>query len=449
VPYAEENEGLLLLGDPGTGKSQAIHQLIDRITERDPTEAIIIYDPAGEFIETHFNPATDVVVNPLDARCVYWAPHLETTEGNNPLTATERHFIAESFFPCPDDASPTARFFIMAARAIFALILLSNPTPEEIVEMLCNEELIDDCVAGTEHAHLISRGAKGQRGGVLATLSEVGETFKLLPSAVDCKNRGLFLRNWAKRRRGKLFITSSHTTREPLRRLDAALLNMLVGYLLGDSYSLSGERSCWVIIDEVHALKHLPILKSALVEGRKYGVKFVLGTQNKTQLEEHYGRGAATMLASSHTKMLYRCNEPESARWVADIIGEEEKERPRVSTTATVQANGRDSINYSTLTERRVVVSKEQIMALPNLHGYWKYADAVVPFRIEPVDRPHVASSFIARPAKPVIQKQLNPQPLALAATTANAEANGNGNGSGKQTDETASEMSDELDVRF
>ena len=88
-------------------------------------------------------------------------------------------------------------------------------------------------------------------------------------------------------------------------------------------------------------------------------------------------------------------------------------------------------------------------MALPNLHGYWKYADAVVPFRIEPVDRPQVASSFIARPAKPVIQKQLNPQPLALAATTANADANGNGNGSGKQTDETASEMSDELDVRF
>lgn len=125
--------------------------------------------------------------------------------------------------------------------------------------------MIDQCVAGTEHAHLISRGAKGQRGGVLATLSEVGETFKLLPSAEECNKRGLFLKNWARRRRGRLFITSSHTTREPLRRLDAALLNILLGYLLGESYALSGERPCWVIIDEVHALKHLPILKSALV----------------------------------------------------------------------------------------------------------------------------------------------------------------------------------------
>jgi GTP-binding protein EngB required for normal cell division len=28
VPRIEENEGLLLLGDTGTGKSQAIHQLV-------------------------------------------------------------------------------------------------------------------------------------------------------------------------------------------------------------------------------------------------------------------------------------------------------------------------------------------------------------------------------------------------------------------------------------
>src|ERR1043165_2118494 len=146
-------------------------------------------------------------------------------------------------------------------------------------------------------------------------------------------------------------------------------------------------------MDEVLSLKHLPILSSTLVEARKYGVRMVLGTQNKTQFEEHYGRGAATMLASSHTKILFRCNEPESARWVSEMIGEEEKERPRIGTTATVQANGRDSINYSTFTERRLVVSKEQIMALPNLHGYWKYADSVVPFRIEPKDRPRIGTT--------------------------------------------------------
>src|ERR1700686_2594664 len=211
-----------------------------------------------------------------------------------------------------------------------------------------------------------------------------------------------------RKRQGWIFITSTHSTREPLRRLHAAWINILLGNLLSD-YSAVGQRPCWMIIDEVHSLKHLPILKSTLVEARKYGVKVVLGTQNKTQFEEHYGRSAATMLASSHTKILFRCNEPESARWVSEMIGEEEKERPRIGTTATVQANGRDSINYSTYTERRSVISKEQIMALRNLHGYWKYSDAVVPFRIQPVEREQVAHAFVRRNVRSVVEQPHEP----------------------------------------
>src|SRR5947209_20081648 len=170
-----------------------------------------------------------------------------------------------------------------------------------------------------------------------------------------------------------------------------------------------------MLIDEVHSLKHLPILKTTLVEARKYGVKMVLGTQNKSQFEEHYGRNAATMLSAPHLKILFRCNEPESARWVSEMIGEEEKERPRIGTTATVQANGRDSINYSTFTERRSVVSKEQIMALRNLHGYWKYSDAVVPFRIQPVEREQVAHAFVRRNVRDVLEQPIEPSPVQVA----------------------------------
>ena len=64
VPRSEENEGLLILGDPGTGKSQVIHQLLDHIASRNPKEAVVCYDPAGEFIERHFEPNdVGVVVN--------------------------------------------------------------------------------------------------------------------------------------------------------------------------------------------------------------------------------------------------------------------------------------------------------------------------------------------------------------------------------------------------
>src|SRR5262249_40853515 len=45
------------------------------------------------------------------------------------------------------------------------------------------------------------------------------------------------------------------------------------------------------------------------------------------------------------------------------------------------------------------VVSREEIMALEKLHGYWKYRDLVVPFRFEARIWPVRTERFIARKA--------------------------------------------------
>ena len=437
VPREEENEGLLLLGDPGTGKSQIMHQLIDEIASRKQFEAIVIYDPVGEFLEQHYDPETDLILNPLDARCPYWNPVDEIENVTDETSAPERYFIAESFFPDHPHSSPTTQFFNKAARSIFAHLLGFKPSPERLVQMLTDEELIDACVAGTEHAHLIDRAAKAQRAGVLATLSEVGASLKLLPTLEQCDGRRFTFREWAQLRRRCIFITSTQSTREALRRTHAAWFNILFGKLMGTSLTTSGQRPCWVMIDEAHSLKRLPALETALVEARKYRVKIVLGTQNKTQIEQSYERISATMLAASHTKSFGRINESDSARWVSDMIGQQEIERPRVSTTASVQAYGRDSLNYAPGIEHNSVVSKEQIMALPNLHFYWKYGDAVVPFRIEPIKRPKRAPAFLLRQPRQVAEPQ---QPL-----PAHAPANH------EQVDELemAPQDADPLDTRF
>jgi hypothetical protein len=446
VPREEENEGLLLLGDPGTGKSQILHQLLDEITSREHFEAVVCYDPVGEFVEQHFNPETDIILNPLDARSWYWSPVQEIENVSDETSAPERLFIAESFFPDHPHASPTNQFFVKAARSIFARLLAFAPTTERLVEMLADESLIDFCVAGTEHAHLIDKAAKAQRAGVLATLSEVGESLKLLPTLEECQGRTFTFREWAQHRNRRIFITSTQSTREAMRRIHAAWFNIMLGKLLGLNGVRSQLRPCWVIIDEVHTLKRLPVLQTALVEARKYRVKIVLGTQNKAQFEEHYDRGAATMLSASHTKILLRNNEPSSARWVSEMIGEQEIERPRVSTTASVQTYGRDSLNYAPGIERNPVVTREQIMALPNLHGYWKYGDAIVPFRIEAQDRPLRARAFVSRQPRQLSQPQL-PKQLPGAASTA---ATGNGHEQERTTEiEILIDDTGELDPRF
>jgi hypothetical protein len=444
VPREEENEGLLLLGDPGTGKSQIMHQLLDTIGGRERFEAVVVYDPAGEFVEQHFNPATDIILNPLDARSCYWSPVQEIENVRDEISAPERHFIAESFFPDHPHAASTNQFFAKAARSIFARLLIFSPTPDRLAKMLADESQIDFCVAGTEHAHLIDKAAKAQRAGVLATLSEVGASLKLLPT-IDESQGGVFtFREWALRRNRRIFITSTQSTRDALRRLHTAWFNIMLGKLLGASVRTSQYRPCWVIIDEAHSLKRLPVLESALVEARKYKVKIVLGTQNKAQFEEHYDRAAATMLSASHTKILFRCNEPTSARWVSEMIGEQELERPRVSTTASVQSYGRDSLNYAPDIDRRPVVSKEQIMGLQNLYGYWKYGDAIVPFRIEPEDRAQRARAFNPRESRQINALELPTQFSGAVLTPATENGHEQERVNEIRTDDTG-----ELDPRF
>lgn len=402
ISRKEEAEHIQLLGDPGTGKSQIIHSFLRQIAARDPQEAAIIYDPACEFVEAHFNEQRgDIILNALDRRCPYWSPSSEIQ------TPTDCQLVAESFFPGEtNNRIGSAHFFISATRDIFALMLARGSTPSQLVAWLQDADQIDLIVAGTELAHYIDAGAGNQRGGVLGSLAQVGKTLRLLPHATSCVGE-ISLTKWARERRGWIFITSTRETRDQLRPLHAASIDLLMKRLMSVDPAFGVAHPCWLIVDEVHALKRLPALSDALAEGRKYGLRIVQGTQNKTQYEAHYGELAKMMLAASHLKILMRCGEPETAEWIAKLIGEEERERPKVSTTASVKDTGRDSINYSTITERRPVVSKEQVMGLADMEGFWKYGDTVVPFRILYYRNRKRIDGFIARPGAEVVPPEV------------------------------------------
>ena len=102
-----------------------------------------------------------------------------------------------------------------------------QPTPAQMVSWLKSEDAIDMIVAGTEHSHLIPKNAHGQRAGVLGVLSELGDPLNLLPKRGACEKE-INLSHWATRRQGWIFITSRADTREALRPLQAAFINLLM-----------------------------------------------------------------------------------------------------------------------------------------------------------------------------------------------------------------------------
>src|SRR5262245_1225387 len=391
---SEEAQGAMILCDIGAGKSQIIHRLLRQIAKR-RNEAAVVYDPACEFVKAHYNERRgDIILNPLDDRSPFWGPAFEIR------FRTDYQVLAESFFPGrkAERMSQSEQFFLNASRDVFARMLEFEPSPTELVEWLADEEEIDRMCAETELANYIKPDAAPQRAGVLGSLARVGKTLRILPRSEEC-DFDFSLTDWATERRGWIFLTSTKEAEERLRPLYTSYLDLLMRRLMSVDDAWGKTRPVKLIVDEVHTLQYLPSLYMAATEGRKYGLHLFQGTQNKHQYEDHYGKQAPTMLSCPRYTILLRCKEPDSAKWLSTLLGEEEIDRPRTSVTASVSDQGRDSVNYASQTERRPVVSMEQIANLPDLSGYWKYGELVVPFKLDFAPQAEVAEGFSPRQA--------------------------------------------------
>jgi hypothetical protein len=381
VPRDREAMHFLIVGDSGTGKSAAIRQILSQVWERG--EAAIVYDPAMEYLPQFYNEARgDVVLNPLDARCPFWTPGDEVRHEAEALT------LSVSLFP---DQGRENRFFVEAPRKIFAHLINLKPTPEELTYWMANADEIDKRIAGTEMAAMIEKGAANQRSGVLGSLNMVADAFKLLPRESETKQRWSTV-EWAKERKGWVFLTSKPTMRERMRPLISLWLDLLVLRLMNEE---SSTRKTWFVLDELASLQHLPQLKTAVTENRKSNNPMVLGFQGKAQVEALYGHVAEAMLSQPATKIFLKTSEPHASEWISKAIGDIEVERFRESrTVGRFPANSQNEQRDIT---REPLVMSSEVAGLDPLHGYLKHGNLVVRMRFPYLELPNNAQRFVER----------------------------------------------------
>jgi hypothetical protein len=385
VPRSLEDNHFLLMGDSGSGKSSLIRQLLTEIAERG--ETAIVYDPSLEYVGQFYAPARgDVLLNPIDQRMPHWSPSEEITRPAEALT------LAAALFPDSPRENP---FFVEGPRKIFAHLLTLGLTTQELIWCLGREEELDRKLKGTELASLIYANAGQQRGGILASLSMVSDSLKLLPGK-EQTNVNWTAAEWSKQRRGWIFITSIPAARKQLRPLISMWLDVLILRLMNEGRP--GPRPAWFVLDELSSLHHLPQLHTAITENRKSGNPLVLGFQGRSQLEATYGHIAEAMFSQPATKIFLKTSEPNAAQWISSFIGNAEIERLRESRSSGQMPTQRETRTYNMEQEVRPLVMKEEITGLDKGHGFLKCGNLVVRISFPYIELPKNHPDFLERP---------------------------------------------------
>lgn len=394
VPSAFETEHVLLVGAPGTGKTNLIVKMLAGI--RASGKRAIVYDAAGTFVEKFYRPKIDTILNPLDRRTATWSPWVDVPR--------EYHYdqIAESTIP---DKSGDP-FWAKAARGTLVAVLRKLAQQKHtfvslLLDRLLRSKLKDLAAfaAGTDAAAFISTEGERTSAGIQAELASVMRSFAYLDDTED----GFSIRQWVEEGGDDswLFITVKADQLPSLRPLITVWIDIAISAIM--SLTPDRERRLYCVIDELPTLQKLPSLSDFLARARKYGGCGILGFQSYPQLEATYGiQDAAAITGYCSTWVALRANDSPTAKHVSENLGQVEQVEANEGMSYGVN-DMRDGVNLSRLQVTRPLVMQTEVTNLPNLTGFLRFGRNLPVVRFE--DRynnlPVTSAAFVERTDPP------------------------------------------------
>ena len=394
IPYPErtETQHTIVSGTTGSGKTVLIADLVSQIRARG--ERCVIYDKMGSYTRSFFDPARDVLMNPLDARAPRWSPFLEA---RNP-----RDFDMMAAALIPQQKDTVDPFWVTAARQLFsngAGVLWKQGVTENkvLVDHLLKTDLtaLAKAMEGTVAQSIVDPENPKTALSVRAMLTAHLGALEFLPD----EGKPFSIRDWIGKedKDGFLFLTSRGDQHASLRGLISTWLEIAVNAMV--TLAQDDGRRIWVILDELPTLHQVPSLQPGLAESRQFGGCFVLGVQVAAALRDLYGRnGAETISGLCGTRVVLAAPDRDTAQWSADSLGRSEVEE--IAEGYSYGANTiRDGVSLTPKRELRALALPSEIMRLPNLEGYLKFPGPfpVASIRLKYVARGEAAARFVPR----------------------------------------------------
>jgi len=369
-PYGTEREHTLTVGSPGSGKSQAVHRLIESLRARG--DRAVVYDPELEYTRHHFDPRVDVILNPYDARSVGWSPY------NDARDLPDFDKLAACIFKDPKSGDP---YWTRATRQIFtyAAYQLRRQAPDATLEDLLMvlfgpPQVLAALVAGTPAGSHLAGGSNGRTDSLRSVLADGASSLVHLAG----RSADFSIRDWVNggdRAGGILFLSAPESHITSLRPLLSFWSELVVGALL-NRVEERDRCTTWLVLDEFPSLGRVESLAAGPERLRKYGGAVVLGMQQVSQIQEIYGHEVAqTIIGQCATKLILRCQDPETAKHMAEQLGR--RQARRVDETVSYGANSlRDGVGLTPREELELVALPDEVMNLPKFHGFVRVSNA-------------------------------------------------------------------------
>ncbi len=367
LPRKAPMQGILALGAQGTGKSLAIHDLMQQVFARG--RKCFIYDQSGEFFRSYYRPGKDFFFNPACEGSVPWSIFSELKY------VYDADSMAQAFLPPKAGVVHGASaFFEDAARALFSVMLSrlagygavnTQDLAKAIFEM--PDEEMNQLIAKSVASSAVGGDSKGQRQGVISSIA-------IYLSGIQAVQPG----NWSVRDflnaddDARFFILGTDDTKAMFTPLYRLLLTASFA-MIAAKQEIVHDDKYWFFLDEILTLGDIK-LDEALATLRKFGVCVVSGLQSESQVTAAVGKERSeTIMNCFNTVLTLRLNEGNMMERAATRLGKLEMET--VSQNQALAVNEiRDGAGVNIQDHEKWLVMPSEIGALDNCTGYMKLA---------------------------------------------------------------------------
>jgi len=344
--------GLLVIGAPGTGKTNFFNMTLDRmLATMQPTDVIVIFDTKGDYLETFGNRIPDgekVVIGNGDAYRRVTSYHnifaevmprgIDGKLVYTPESDEDALELCEQLFQSMN--SETQPIFPAMAEQVVAAVMIYHMRTywRSDQSKLNNRELINffthstnddlkkilslDYMADQRNCIDYISGKGNQTQGVNSYVGSMLKKMLVGPFAQAGPAREFSMRDiMCSGKKKVVFIEYDLRKGQLLAPMYAILIDRALANALGGRQQVKTNK--YFLLDEMLLLPRLQHLSDSLNFGRSLGVKVMCGLQNICGLEEQYGEaGAKNILSSFRNMVAFRTNDYDTRQFVINRFGE-------------------------------------------------------------------------------------------------------------------------------